>query len=67
MQYRMPYSNNLAIAHRILEERNLDYNVVDLHQMTEQYQILIIPGEIVMDHEQENTVREFVKMAVRQL
>ena len=61
MQYRMPYSNNLAIAHRILEERNLDYNVVDLHQMTEQYQILIIPGEIVMDHEQENTVREFVK------
>ena len=61
MQYRMPYSNNLAIAHRILEERNLNYNVVDLHQMTEQYQILIIPGEIVMDHEQENTVREFVK------
>ena len=61
MQYRMPYSNTLAIAHRILEERNLNYNVVDLHQMTEQYQILIIPGEIVMDHEQENTVREFVK------
>ena len=29
--------------------------------MTEQYQILIIPGEIVMDHEQENTVREFIK------
>ena len=52
MQYQIPYSNNLAIAHRFWK-RNLNYNVVDLHQMTEQYRILIIPGEIVMDHEQE--------------
>ena len=66
MQYRMPQQQPCHRASDSGREKP-DYNVVDLHQMTEQYQILIIPGEIVMDHEQENTVREFIKMAVRQL
>lgn len=60
-QYRMPYINNLVTAHQVLEERNLDYNVVDLHHITKEYQILIIPGEIMMDQKQAQTVREFVK------
>ena len=61
MQYRMLYEDQLSVVNRLLESRNLDYNVVDLHGVKENYQILIIPGEIMIEKEGAENIRQFVK------
>lgn len=59
--FRLPYGENLGRVHAVLEEKNLDYNVVDLHEIRKEYRVLVIAGQNMLDQREAENVRAFVQ------
>lgn len=60
-QYRTSYNEQLMEALQYFDEKNMDYNIVDLRKMKENYKLLLIPGYALMSKEAADTVRRFVE------
>lgn len=60
-QFRQNYVDNMLEVQKVFFENNLEYNYVNLRNLLNEYQLLIIPGHIVLEQSASDTVRKFVE------
>lgn len=58
--YVTPYDRLVSHTVEMLFDRNRDFNVVDLRNMTGNYKLLMIPSYAIMEESSADTVRNFV-------
>jgi len=61
-QYQMPYHHHIMNTLEYFDEKNIDYNVVDLRNIKNKYKLLIIPGYVLMTQKSAETIRDYVEM-----
>lgn len=59
--FRQPYTEAVLQAHKALFRLNMEYNMVSLAEMKKNYELLIIPGHVVMGKSAAETVRRFAE------
>lgn len=60
-QYRTSYQEQVMETLECLDSRNMDYNIVDLRNLKNNYKLLLIPGYALMSKEAAETVKKFVR------
>ena len=59
--YRTEYSRQVMQAFAPFYDRSLDVNFVDLRKLKNQYTLIVVPGQALMDRKSAETLREFVR------
>lgn len=59
--FRKNYRSSLTAVREVFFEKNMEYNVVDLHRMQNKYKLLIVPNHFLLDEEEAATIRSFVE------
>lgn len=59
--FRQKYMDNILEVERVFYAKNLEYNLVNLRNLKNEYKLLVIPGHIILEASASKTVREFVE------
>lgn len=60
-QYRTPYSTALFRMQRLLANKNLDYNFVDMNSVRHDYKIIFLPNHVIMTEKMAENLKKFVE------
>ncbi|MFV0504488.1 MAG: beta-galactosidase [Lachnospirales bacterium] len=60
-QFQQDYFTSISKVHEVFYDLNLDYNMVDLKNLKNDYKVLVVSNYIVMDNKSSDTIRDFVK------
>lgn len=58
--FKQKYTYNTQEVHRVFYDMNIDYNVVDLRNLKNNYKLLIVPGHYCMEPKMAQTIRDYV-------
>lgn len=58
--FHQSYVDNLLEVQKVFFENNLEYNYVDLRNLQNEYQLLIVPGQTLLERCAADTIRRFV-------
>lgn len=59
--FRKNYRSSLTAVREVFFEKNMEYNVVDLHRIQNEYKLLIVPNHFLLDEEEAAAIRGFVE------
>lgn len=61
LMFKKPYLDMQTDVTKMMFNKNLEYNIVDLRKLKNHYKLIVIPNMVIVNSEAAETVREYVK------